>query len=170
MTIQRRRAYTVCEVERIIRASETRPSLGGDGTGHTGERHVLITNADLADRADNWVWKEMPLACAFAGSPEAARAVTEALNSPEGQAALRYLDATYPTGVRARLEAAVSPLVARYSSGAGVVHTAVVPSVFVLLERTEDPASHGLHIQTAYPILFFRRGKPAWLRADEAWD
>lgn len=167
MAIQRRRVYTTDEVDRIIRASERRPSRNGV-LGHTGGRHVLITNVELADRADGFD-TDMPLACAFSGTPEAVRAVTEALNSAEGQAALQFLDDNYPTGIRVRLEAAVTPFVARYSGGMAIVRTATVPSVLVLLERTEEPAYHGLHIHTAFPILTFRRGRAAWLDSRGGW-
>jgi hypothetical protein len=129
---------------------------------------VLLSNLDLAARADTLV-TDMPVACAFAGTPEAVRAVTEALNSPEGQAALQHLDDTYPTGIRVRLEAEVSPLIVRYSSGMDIVRTATVSSVLVLLERIEEEAYHGLHIHTAFPILSFRRGRPAWLDSSNEW-
>jgi len=95
--------------------------------------------------------------------------VTEALNSPEGQAALQHLDDTYPTGIRVRLEARVSSLIVRYSSGLDIVRTVSVSSVLVLLERIEEEAYHGLHIHTAFPILFFRRGRPAWLDSRNVW-
>jgi hypothetical protein len=133
-----------------------------------GERHVLISNLELASRADSFD-TDMPLACAFPGTPVAVRAVTEALNSAQGQDALGYLDATYPTGIRVRLEARVTPLVARYSPGMDIVRTALVPSVLILLERIEEPAYYGLHIHTAFPILFFRRGGPAWLDSNSVW-
>jgi hypothetical protein len=129
---------------------------------------VLISNIELAARADSFV-TDIPVACAFAGTPAAIRAVTEALNSNVGQAALHYLDENYPTGIRVRLEARVTPLVARYSSGMEIVRTATVLSVLGLLERIEDPANYGLHIQTAFPILFFRRGGPAWLDSRGVW-
>jgi hypothetical protein len=111
----------------------------------------------------------MPLACAFVGLPEAVAAVTEALNSPEGQAALRFLDENYPTGIRVRLEAEVTPVATRYSSGYDVVRKAPAPGVLVLLERIEDEACYGLHIHTAFPILSFRRGRPAWLDSKHTW-
>jgi hypothetical protein len=168
VAIQRQRAYNTAEVDRIIRASERRPGRGGGPTGHAGQRHVLLTNLELAARADTFD-TDLPLACAFAGTPEAVRAVTEALNSAEGQAALKHLDDTYPTGIRVRLEAQVSPLVVRYSSGADLVRTASVSSVLVLLERIEEDAYHGLHVHTAFPILFYRRGRPAWLDSRGVW-
>jgi hypothetical protein len=168
MAIQRQRSYHEFEVDQIIRASERRPSYGGGPVGHVGQRHVLITNLELAARADTFD-TDLPLACAFASTPEALRAVTEALNSTEGRAALQYLDDTYPTGIRVRLEARVSPLIVRYSSGMEVVRTASVSSVLVLLERIEEEAYYGLHIHTAFPILFFRRGRPAWLDSRNQW-
>jgi hypothetical protein len=103
MAIQRRRRYTESEVDRIIRASERRPSRTGP-TGHAGQRHVLLSNLELAARADRF-GTDVLLACAFAGTPEAVRAVTEALNSTEGRDALQHLDETYPTGIRVRPEA-----------------------------------------------------------------
>lgn len=129
---------------------------------------MLLTNAELAARADGFT-TDIPLACAFAGTPEAVAAVTEGLNSPEGQAALHFLDDNYPTGIRVRLEAQVAPLIARYSSGMNIVRTVTVPSVLVLLERIEEAAYHGLHIHTAFPILYFRRGRPAWLDSNSTW-
>ena len=129
---------------------------------------MLLSNLELAARTAAFD-TEMPVACAFAGTPDAVRAVTEALNSAEGQAALQHLDDTYPTGIRVRLEARVLPLVARYSSGAGVVRTASVSGVLVLLERIEEAAYHGLHVHTAFPILSFRRGRPAWLDSRTVW-
>jgi hypothetical protein len=168
MAIQRRRTYTPVEVDRILRASEVRASRKSEATGHTGQRHVLITNAGLATRADGFR-TDTPLACAFAGSTDAARAVAEALNSAEGQAALQYLDDTYPTGIRAVLEARVVPVRVRYSSGMDIVRKAAVPCVCVVLERIEDVNCHGIHVQTAYPILAFRRGRPAWQDNTGAW-
>jgi hypothetical protein len=168
MAIQRRRNYAETEVDRIIRASEERLSRRGGQTGHVGERHVLITNVELAARGDAFD-TDTPIACAFFGTPEAVRAVTEALNSPEGQAALQHLDDNYPTGIRVRLEAQVTPVGVRYSSGMDIVRKAAVPSVLVLLERIEEEAYHGLHIHTAFPILAFRRGRPAWLDSRNQW-
>lgn len=171
MPIQRKRIYTDFEVDGMVRASERRLSQASharDKTGHTGELHVLITNVELADRAQGFK-KDMPLACAFAGTPEAIRAVTEALNSTEGQAALQYLDDNYPTGIRACLEATVSTLVVRYSSGMDVVRKTSVTNVLVLLERIEEQVYHGLHVHTAYPILYFRRGRPAWMDNNKQW-
>jgi hypothetical protein len=160
--------YTDAEVNQVIRASERRPGRGRGPTGHVGERHVLITNVELANRADGFD-TDTPLACAFVGTPEAVQAVTEALNSAEGQAALQHLDQNYPTGIRVRLEARVTPLTVRYSSGMEIVRKVAVPSVLVLLERIEDPNYFGLHIHTAFPILFFRRGAPAWLDSRNVW-
>jgi hypothetical protein len=138
---------------------------------------VLLSNPELAARTAAFD-HDMPVACAFAGTPEAVQAVTEALNSTEGQAALQHLDDNYPRRhpdedywipVRVRLEAAVSPLVVRYSSGMDIVRTATVSSVLVLLERIDEVAYHGLHIHTAFPILSFRRGRPAWLDSRNQW-
>ena len=168
MALQRQRTYPAIEVAGILRASERRPARGGRPTGHTGRRHVLLTNLELADRAAAFA-TDTPVACAFAGTPEAVRAVTEALNSAEGQAALKHLDDTYPTGVRVCVEARVTPLVARYSPGMDIVRTAPVSGVCVLVERIEDAAYHGLHVQTAYPVLAFRRGRPAWQDSRKAW-
>jgi hypothetical protein len=168
MAISRQRIYTDVEVNQIIRASERRPGHGGGPTGHAGERHVLISNVELAARGDTFA-TDMPLACAFAGTPQAVRAATESLNSAEGQAALQHLDENYPTGIRVRLEAQVTPLVARYSSGMNIVRTATVSNVLVILERIEEPAYYGLHIHTAFPILSFRRGRPAWLDSRNVW-
>jgi len=56
-------------VDRISRASERRPGRGRGPTGHVGERHVLISNLELAARADAFD-TDMPLACAFAGTPK----------------------------------------------------------------------------------------------------
>jgi hypothetical protein len=168
MAIQRRRTYLPAEVDPIIRASERRPGRGSGPTGHVGQRHVLLSNLDLSARGDTFA-KDMPIACAFANTPDAVRAVTEALNSTEGQAALQHLDDTAVTGIRVQLEAQVAPVVARYSPGMNIVRTAAVPSVFVLLERIEEEAYHGLHIHTAYPILFFRQGRPAWQDSKKVW-
>src|SRR5689334_9449280 len=124
MPIQRQRIYTLAEVNSIVRASERRPSTQGAGiTGHTGQRHVLITNLDLAARGDDFYQdprRTIPLVCAFTGTPEALRAVTEALNSPLGQAALLHLDDVGRTGARVGIEAQVAPVQVRYSSGMDV--------------------------------------------------
>jgi hypothetical protein len=168
VAIQRQRTYTDSEVDQIIRASERRPGHGGGPTGHVGQRHVLITNVALAARADAFD-TDMPVACAFASTSAAVRAVTEALNSTQGQAALHHLDNTFPTGIRVCLEARVAPFVARYSSGMDIVRTASLSSVFVLLERIEEQTYHGLHVQTAFPILSFRRGGPAWRDNTNVW-
>jgi len=176
MTIHRRRKYTPPEVDAILRASETRVSRHGPNPqghpGHTGRLHVLITNEDLIARGDEFYRDpdvEIPIAGAFASSLEGVRAVTEALNSPTGQAALQHLDDNYPTGIRVRIEAGVAPIIARYSSGLGIKRTAVVTSVLVLAERIEEEAYLGLHIHTAFPILAFRRGGPAWLDHRSQW-
>lgn len=168
MAIQRQRIYIEVEVDQIIRASEARPSHKSGETGHSGRKHVLITNLGLAARADDFR-TNMPVACAFAGTPEAVKAVTEALNSPEGQAALQHLDETFPTGIRVRLEAQVQPFTARYSSGMDTVRTASLTSVRIILERIEDAACQGIHIQTAFPILWFDQGRPAWQDSRKAW-
>jgi hypothetical protein len=173
LAIQRQRIYSQPEVDQIIRASERRASMQGAGnTGHVGKQHVLITNADLIARGDDFYRggrTDTPLACAFASTPEAARAVTEALNSPEGQAALQYLDDNYPTGIRVRIEAGVAPVQVRYSSGQDIKRVATAPSVLVLVERSEEAGTHGIHIHTAYPIISFRQGRPAWLDSGNVW-
>jgi hypothetical protein len=167
--IQRQRTYLELEVDRIVRASEVRASRRSGQTGHVGSRHVLITNDELAARADEFV-RDAPLACAFSGTPEAITAVTEALNSVQGQEALGCLDANYPTGIRVRIEARVaSPIRVRYSSGYDIVRKATIHSVLVLVERIEEEASFGVHIHTAFPILGFRRGQPAWLDHQTEW-
>jgi hypothetical protein len=166
--IGRVRTYTEAEVESILRASERRRGRGRGPRGHTGELHVLLSNADLADRAEGFE-TDVPIACAFTGTPEAVRAVTEALNSAEGQAALQHLDDNYPTGIRVRLEAEVPPFTARYSSGAETVRLATATAVRVVLERVEEETYFGLHIQTAFPILSFRRGGAAWLDSRNVW-
>lgn len=168
MAIQRRRIFTPAEVDRILRASERRQSHRGGPPGHTGGKHVLITNAQLADRAARFA-TDTPVACAFAGTPEAVRAVTEALNSAVGQRALEHLDETYPTGIRVCIEAEVGLLTVRYSSGWDIIRKAKVAGVCMIAERIEDDNHHGLHIQTAYPILFFRRGWPAWKDSRNVW-
>lgn len=168
--IGRLRTYNEAEVESVLRASERRRGRGRGPRGHAGELHVLLSNAALADRAEGFDNTDTPIACAFVGTPEAVRAVAEALNSAEGQAALQHLDDNYPTGIRVRLEAQVAtPVVARYSSGAEIVRLATVTSVLVLLERIEEEPYFGLHIHTAFPILSFRRGGAAWLDSRNVW-
>jgi len=175
--ITRQRVWTAPEIDQVIRTSELRLSRNRPGRpgqpGHTGSRHVLITNAELARRADEFLGNprmSSPVACAFPGTPEAVTAVTEALNTAEGQAALGWLDDHYPTGIRVRLEARVAtPFRARYSTHPDIVRKVSLTTVLVLLERTEEPAVHGLHIHTAFPILGFRRGGPAWLDSQSQW-
>lgn len=172
--IGRVRIYNEAEVESILRASERRRAHGRRGRpgprGHTGELHVLLSNAALAERADSFDNTDTPIACAFVGTPEAVRAVTEALNSAEGQAALQHLDENYPTGIRVRLDAQVpTPVAARYSGGMEIVRLATVTSVRVIMDRIEEELSFGLHIQTAFPILYFHRGGPAWLDSRNQW-
>lgn len=173
MAIQRQRTYTDVEVNQIIRASERRPSYGrGERPGHTGVKHVLITNVDMADRADDEAGKprrrnehgpRMTIICAFAGTPEAVRAVTEAFNSAKGQEVLKFLDEYPQTRLRVVLEAEVpTPFVVRYTGGMQIVRTAPATRVRVVMERIEEAAYHGLHIQTAFPVMWLDHGQPAW--------
>ncbi len=166
MPIQRRRIYSTAEVDKILRASERRfrPPKGKrkPTVGHTGGKHVLVTNDGMAGRADEMNYNDTPIVCAFAGTPEAALAVTEALNSAEGQAALQYLDENYPTWISVRVEARVTPLTARYTGGMDIVRTARIDSVRLIVDRIEEEAYHGLHIHTAFPVLTFANGGPSW--------
>jgi hypothetical protein len=172
MTIQRQRHYNEAEVKSILLASERRTSITGQ-TGHAGRRHVLITNQDLMDRGQAFYdqsTNDVPLVCAFTETPEAVRAVTEALNSPQGQAALQHLDGYLPMGTRVCIEARVSPFRARYSPGMEIRRTVTITSVFVLVESIWEAPYHGIHIHTAFPILAFRhQGQPAWRDHLNAW-
>jgi hypothetical protein len=172
MPIQRQRVYTDDEVDQIVRASETRLSRRGEGpTGHLAAQHVLITNAELIDRGDTFRDRnvDVPLVCAFVSTREAVHAVTEALNSPQGQDALQHLDNNYPTGIRATVEALVTPLRVRYSSGWDVLRRATVDTIRMVLERIEEETYHGLHVHTAFPVLAFRQGQPAWQDSQRHW-
>jgi hypothetical protein len=173
MPIQRRRAYADAEVDRIIRASETRLSRQGRGpTGHLAALHVLITNLELIDRGADFYREghaDVPVACAFVSTREAVGAVTEALNSPQGQAALQWLDDHYPTGIRVTIETEVAPVRVRYSSGFDVMRRATITSIRVLLERIEEETYFGLHVHTAFPILGYRRDVPAWQDSNGGW-
>jgi hypothetical protein len=169
MAVRRQRTYTHSEVDRIVRASENRASIASGARGHTGERHVLITNDDLEQRGVDRARVPsvtIPIACAFASLPDAVTAVTAALNSATGQQALGFLDGSGRSGQRAKLEAMISPPVrVRYSS-CGVTRRASTDCATIILERIEDPASFGLHVQTAYPTLWLTQGSPTWRDAD----
>ena len=171
--VQRRRVYTQDEVEDIVRASERRLSRAGRGeTGHSGRRHVLITNVQLEARGQAFYEDgrtDIPIACAFVSNAQAFGAVTEVLNSQQGQDALRDLDDNGITGTRVRVEATVQPIGCRYSSGMGIVRVAMVTQTLVLIERIEQIEYHGIHIHTAFPLLAFRRGRPAWLDHRNVW-
>lgn len=118
--MNRRRAYTESEVRSILRSSESRTSVTGM-PGHTGEKHVLITGDALLERGQTAYDKTrnggvVKPVTAFCDTPTAVRVVTEALNSPEGQAALGYLDGYgVSVGARARSRRA-SSLSGRVSS------------------------------------------------------
>lgn len=172
MMIQRQRHYNEAEVKSILLASERRTSITGQ-TGHAGKQHVLITNQDLLDRGQAFYDRpnnDVPLVCAFTSTPEAVRAVTEALNSPPGQAALQHLDGYLPMGTRVCIEARVSPFRARYSPGLDIRRAVTITSVFVLVESIWEAPYHGIHIHTAFPVLAFRHhGQPAWRDHLNAW-
>lgn len=166
--IERLRTYTDDEVRHILFHSEGRPTTAPrNEPGHSGQKHVLLSNPGLQDRGGKMA-SAVPVACAFASTPEEIRAVREALNSDIGQLALGYLDETYPTGVRVRIEARVTAVGVRYSSGQEP-RAALVDSVLLIVDRSEVACCFGLQIQTAFPILAFKRGRPAWLDARNQW-
>ncbi len=173
--MNRRRAYTESEVRSILRASESRISVTGM-PGHTGEKHVLITGDALLERGqaaydktrNGGVVKPMT---AFCDTPTAVRVVTEALNAPEGQAALGYLDGYGVfVGARVTIEARVQPFRARFVPHPQSKRTITIDGVLLLVESIwEGEQNYKIHIHTGFPILAFSRGQPAWRDPLDRW-
>lgn len=173
--MNRRRQYNESEVRSILRASEFRISRTGM-TGHTGEKHVLITGDGMLERAQEAYDRTRNGAVvrpttAFCDEPTAVRVVTEALNSQPGQDALGHLDGYgIPLGARVSIEARVQPFRARFVPHPDGKRTINIDGFFVLIESIwEGEENYKIHIHTGFPITAFRRGQPAWCDRHNAW-
>jgi RHS repeat-associated protein len=146
------RQYTRDEVNDILDDSEGRPSPTTGEDGHPRGRHVNRTNEQMRQRVNTP--GGVPVATTFEGSQAQTRAATEALNSPEGQAALRQLD-TNPTQTIVPVHAPTSGETvreARRGRGFFVRSTAKRTTVIVeVWDRT--PGAERIHIQTCYGRL-----------------
>ena len=173
--MDRRRPYDEKDVRSIFRASEFRISRTGM-TGHTGEKHVLITGEGMLKRAqeaydqtrDGMIVRPTT---AFCDEATAIRVVTEALSSLPGQDALGCLDGYgIPLGARVSIEARVQPFPARFVPHPDIKRTITIDGVFVLIESIwEGEQDYKIHIHTGFPITAFRRGQPAWCDHRNAW-
>lgn len=166
--MNRRRQYDEGEMKRILRASELRTSRTGV-TGHTGEKHVLITGDGMLERAQEAYDKTkdggiVRVTSAFCDNQTAFRVVTEALNSQSGQDALGHLDGYgVPLGARVLIEARVQPFRARFVPHPEAKRTITIDGVCVLIESIwEGEGNYKIHVQTGFPITTFRQGRPAW--------
>lgn len=173
--MNRRRQYSESEVRSILRASEYRISCTGR-TGHTGEKHVLITGDEMLERAREAYDKTkdggiVRLTTAFCDTPTSVRVVAEALNSPVGQSALGQLDEYgVPAGTRVEIETRVQPFRARFVPHPEAKRTITIDGVFLLIESIwEGEENFKIHIQTGFPITVFRRGQPAWRDHRNVW-
>jgi hypothetical protein len=158
--------YTLHEVELLMRQSETTTE------GHTAAKHLVLSNAELARRyAAESRNNQVTMKTAFTLGPESIRAIRDALNSPPGQQALAYLDEDAATDDLVCIQAQVEPVGVRYAcgDGDGDVRAASVPRVAVWLVRKEWTATFGLMLLTAFPLLAFSVGAPAWQREGRPW-
>ncbi|MFO0760721.1 MAG: RHS repeat-associated core domain-containing protein [Byssovorax sp.] len=140
------RKYSRYEVRRMLEQSEGRAPVPGNPVGHAQSMHGSIGDSALQARADaDGNRRSASRSCA-----QQARATQEALNSPQGQAALAQLDAN-PGQPFAKFTAPVAS-VARVATpgGAGPTDQAS-SSMFVKVFR--PPSGSGLpHIQTSFPL------------------
>jgi hypothetical protein len=158
----RARAYSASEVETIFRVSEVLQAPSNARPGHAAARHIVLSNEELVQRYRLNDRDEQPtLVTAFALGPQAIAAVTEAMNTAIGQAALAHLDADCNEGDRVTIQLNVSPFRARYAFGAekGMVRSATMQGLTVVLERRNGSKSFGLHLVTAFPAFVFRAGQ-----------
>jgi len=157
----RNRTYVASEVETLFRASEGAAAPSNGRPGHAAGQHIVLSNAELVRRYRAMDRDEAPtLVSAFAIGPQAITAVTEALATRPGQAALDHLEKDCVEGDRVTIQAVVSPFQARYAFGpeAGSVRGASMSAVTVVLERREGSVAFGLHLVTAFPAFEFRPG------------
>jgi RHS repeat-associated protein len=145
------RPYGNDEVGQVLDDSEGRPSPHNGVDGHPRSRHVGVPNADIQARAD--APGPPATVSTFEGSSAQTRAATEALNSPEGQARLRELDAD-PTLTRRAIRTEVSGETLRVARrGQGYItrqttRRTTVTVVIDVLDRT--PGAERIHVQTCY--------------------
>ena len=157
--------YDVVTIEHILRHSEGRQSQRG--SGHAHDRHVDISTQALNSRGDA-AYDRTPnggvvtAPTAFSDNRDQFAAVQQVLNSVIGQRALTALDESGRTGTRVAIEARLAtPVRIRYSSG-GAVRRPFLDSARVVVDRIELPCCQGIHVVTAFPVLAFRIGFPAF--------
>lgn len=177
--MSRHRTYSHREVENICRTSEVLAARKSNNTGHTAERHIVLSNAQLVERyRHKYEDSDTPMVTAFALGPQAIAAIAEAINSGSGQAALAHLERDCTEGDRITIQVKVSPFSARYAFGreAGMTRNASMQGVTVVIERREGSVSYGLHLVTAFPAFEFRasskgadKGDPGWRDRKNVW-
>jgi len=146
------RPYTRDQVNDILDDSEGRPSPHSGLDGHPRGTHVNQTNEQMRQRVNTPGQPQRT--STFEGDHAQTRAATEALNSPEGQQALRQLDAN-PAMTRVPIRAPTTGETvreARRGRGYFVRQTSKDTTVIVdVLDRT--PGAERIHIQTCYGRL-----------------
>ena len=144
------------EVRELLRGSEGRRSPLSARPGHAGHRHVDASRQDLCEHADRP--SEIELATAFRTFQDQVTAAVAILNHATGQAALAHLEANRGTR-RLTLETPIPITIVRCATRHRNWTQPLQAGCMII-----DYGSHGrgLHIQTVFPILQFRRGIAAW--------
>ncbi len=143
------RAFGRDEVSQTLDDSEGRPSPTTGYDGHPRSQHVGKTPRQLQDRAD--APGQPNTVTTFGSSSSQDRAATDALNSPQGQAALAELDAD-PTKKRVRIRATTGPETIRQARNGQGYQTRFTSRETVVIVDVVDrtPGAEKIHIQTCY--------------------
>ncbi|KYG05969.1 hypothetical protein BE21_37585 [Sorangium cellulosum] len=139
------RRYSRAEVRRILAESEGRSPGVGKPPGHAQGLHGSIGDAGLQSRAN----AEHANRSSYRTCAQQARATFDALNSPQGQAALAQLDSN-PSLTAVNITASVQSEARVASPGGARIRQQSSATTFVRVYRLPG-AGDRMHIQTSYP-------------------
>jgi hypothetical protein len=139
---------TYAEVKMMFELSEgTGANEAGRGEGHSGSRHVSITNAGLGDRLGNHRGGGIAAYTAFRTFDDQINAALAVLNLPANDAAIEDFRVNTKPGkdFALRRSQLPVPMMLRYGRGDG--GSAPFPcSVFTMFLRKNLGRPHGMHI------------------------
>ena len=147
----RQHEYRESDVSGILYRSEGTPTTFGSGReGHAYGEHVSATRTRLRDHA----MEVVQVSTAFLPmKDQQIRAATVVLNHHTTQGALGRLDAAGGAGLRVIVEAPM-PEIAIRCADAVKNWTELAGAACMVIDSTRTGA--GIHIQTFYPIRYFR--------------
>jgi hypothetical protein len=145
-------AITLAEVKLIFQLSEGQGMNDkGKGEGHSGARHVSITNSGLGDRLMSHSRGGIAAYTAFRSFDEQVAAAHEVLNLPANDAALEDFRVNTKPGKDFELKRVRvgAPTLLRYARGDGGAATFPC-TCYTLILRKDLSRPHGMHIITFF--------------------